>query len=341
VLYEAYEPGIPIADVRRLFATVRDAIRPLIAKLPKQPDRPVMHSHLPAERQLAAHRELARMAGYDFTKGRLDTSTHPFSAAFGRITTRFTDSTGHGFLSTLHEAGHALYEHQCVEQNPEWIGTPFARYRSLAVHESQSRLWENHIGRGEDFWVFAYPRMQAAYAPELDGVTLTAFLALLNTPKTDFIRVNADELTYCMHVFLRFEIEQDVIGGKITVNDIPRVWNQKMHEYLGITPKDDAQGCLQDMHWSGGSIGYFPTYALGSIIAAQMHVAIAHAIPDLAGQLRRGDTIALRAWLRDNVHAHACRYPTGELIRRATGRPLSPDDYIAYLRSKYGVTRHS
>lgn len=338
VLFEGYERGIPLAEVRVHFARIRDTIKPLIANLARErqaPDGP-LDVHIPQEAQLAFHREIAAVLGYDFAKGRIDLTEHPFSAAFGRIATRLTDGPLNSLFSTIHEAGHAMYEHNCVEGNLAWFGTPLAQARGLGVHESQSRLWENNVGRSDAFWRHAYPRMQRAFAPFFDSIPRERVVAEINRAAPGLIRVNADELTYPMHVFLRFEIEQEVLEGRLAVADIPAAWNERMREYLGLTPPDDAHGCLQDVHWSCGMVGYFPTYVIGSMLAAQEYAAAKRDIPDLEGRLAAGDTTPLQGWLRTRIHEPACRYPTKELIRRATGKDPAPDDYIAYLTAKFG-----
>ena len=338
VLFEGYESGIPLDEVRDHFARIRDAIIPVIASLKGRPpvDDAFLNSPVPEAAQLAFHRSIAALLGYDFTRGRIDTTVHPFSGAFGRVSTRFTDGPAISVLSTVHEVGHAMYEHNCVTKNLQWFGTPLAQSRSLGVHESQSRLWENHVGKGESFWRHAYPLLQAAFGRAFASVPLDRFIAAINKAEPGLIRVNADELTYPMHVFLRFEIEQDVLSGRLAVGDIPQAWNAKMQEYLGITPPNDAKGCLQDVHWSIGAVGYFPTYVIGSMLAAQEYAAAKRDIPDLDGKIASGDTKPLQDWLRVRIHEPACRYQTKELIRRATGKDPSPDDYIAYLKEKFG-----
>ena len=338
VLFEGYERGIPLDEVRAHFARIRDTIKPLIANLAskRQAQEDSLDFPLSQETQLAFHREIAAVLGYDFSKGRIDLTAHPFSAAFGRIATRLTDGPLNSLFSTIHEAGHAMYDHNCVTGNLAWFGTPLAQARGLGVHESQSRLWENNVGRSDAFWRYAYPRMQRAFAPFFDGIPRERIVAEINQAQPGLIRVNADELTYPMHVFLRFEIEQDVLEGRLAVADIPAVWNEKMREYLGVIPPDDAHGCLQDVHWSCGMVGYFPTYVIGSMLAAQEYAAAQRDIPGLEDRLAAGDTTPLQEWLRTRIHKPACRYPTKELIRRATGKDPAPDDYIAYLTAKFG-----
>lgn len=264
------------------------------------------------------------MLGYDFQRGRLDTSPHPFSAGGvhdSRITTRWDEATPiPGLLAAIHEAGHAMYMQGLP---PEHAGTPLGEARDLIVHESQSRLWENHIGRSRGFWQRIAPMMRKHFpGNKLDP---DAAWRAVNDVRPSFIRVEADELTYHMHVALRFEIEEALVSGKMSVDEVPHKWNEVMRRDLGISPPDDAHGCLQDMHWSTGSFGYFPTYSLGSMLSAQLMAAYPGPEDDYG---------ALLSWLREQVHSQGQRHKTGDLIVRATGSPLSPDAFLKYAAAK-------
>jgi len=238
------------------------------------------------------------------------------------------------FFSTMHEYGHGLYSHQ---QPRHLERLPTGGPCSLALHESQSRMWENLVGRSRPFWQFFYPRAQEAFAEQLSGVELDRFLIGINRVKPSLIRIKADEVTYGMHVILRFELEQDLIHGRVAVADLPDVWNERMNEYLGVEVPNDAQGVLQDIHWAQGSIGYFSTYLLGTVMSVQIWQKILEDVPDLEEQIERGHFAALREWLGEHVHSLGRKFPPQETLRRATGSTIDPKPYIAYLRAKYGA----
>ncbi|HMB22022.1 MAG TPA: carboxypeptidase M32, partial [Anaerolineales bacterium] len=251
-----------------------------------------------------------------------------------RITTRYeSDNPLATLFSTMHEAGHAMYE-QGV--NFAYERTPLAGGASLAVHESQSRMWENLVGRSLPFWEHFYPSLKKAFPSQLDGVSLKSFYKAINKVEPSLIRVNADEATYNMHVMLRLELEIGMVEGKIAVKDLPEIWNAKMDEYLGVTPPNDAKGVLQDIHWSGGAIGYFSTYALGNLISAQWWEKIGKDIPDLDDQIRKGNFAELLAWLRKNIHQHGQKYDPQQLVEKVTGSRITPEPYVRYLKKKYG-----
>lgn len=341
VLLQDYESGLTLDEMRSFLGTIKDGIRPLLDDVcnARQPDDSFLRRDVSENTQMMFCKDLARKIGFDFSKGRLDVSTHPFTGAdYGRITTRFSDGWWSTINSMIHEVGHGKYEHNLPL---EYFGTPLGSPRSLSVHESQSRLWENQIGKSEAFWEHFFPQLQSAYAPTFNDVSVTDFLRAVNKVGSTLIRVNADELTYNLHVILRFELEQDLINGRLAVRDVPEAWNAKMQESLGIRPPTDAQGCLQDVHWSCGSIGYFSTYVVGSMLAAQEYVALKRDIPDLDDQIVRGEFGAIDAWLQTNIHRHGCRYSTKELIERATGKPPNPEDYLSYLNTKFRRARNS
>jgi len=334
VLFQDYEPGIPLVDAASLLEAVKKGIIPLLGKLRvvQQPDGAFLHQEVPVEQQVLLNKEVARLIGYDFEKGRLDTSTHPFTGWFGRITTRYSDGWLSALFSTIHEAGHGMYEHNLPE---EFFGTPLGEACSLSVHESQSRLWENVVGRSLPFWRFFFPRLKEAYAPVLDNVAFDEFVRVVNKVEPGFIRVEADEVTYSLHIILRFQVEQELITGKLLVKDLPQRWARLCDE-LGLpVPPSDKLGVLQDVHWSHGSFGYFPTYVLGSVMAAQLFAAAKKDIPFLDDLIARGSFKELRSWLKEKVHVHGRRFSTKELVERATGKPLSADDFLHYLREKY------
>ncbi len=338
VLFQDYEAHMPLAQASANLRDIRDALVPLIKRISMmpQPDTKVLRADIPDDVQLAFNKKVAGAIGYDFSKGRLDISAHPFTTDAGdvRITTRFTDGPVKSLLSTIHESGHAMYEQGLPEEH---YGTPLCSAGSLSIHESQSRLWENHVGRARPFWKHFLPIMQKAYAPALAGLGLDTAVRAMNVVKPGLIRVNADEATYNLHIILRFELEKELIGGRLAVRDLPAAWNAKMQELLGITPADDAQGVLQDVHWSCGLFGYFPTYSMGSMIAAQLYAKAKKDMPDLESRFERGDFSSMLAWLRRNIHAHGRKYPTDELVRRATGSEPRSDEYIAYLTEKFSA----
>ena len=328
-LFQDYEPWIPLADARRNLTELRAGLKPLVEKAAKQPAREdAFAGGWPRAAQEALCRRVVEMLGYDFARGRLDVSPHPFSAGGAhdaRITTRYEDATPvPSLLGAVHEAGHALY----MQGLPaEHMGTPLGDARDLVVHESQSRLYENHVGRSLGFWERVVPMLRETFghAPASPEDAWRE----VNRVEPSLIRVEADEITYHMHVALRLELEEGLISGNLPVAELPHRWNEAMRRDLGLTPPDDAHGVLQDMHWSTGSFGYFPTYSLGSMLSAQLMEAY-----ERGGQ-RAQDYPGLLAWLRANVHAHGKRYKTGELVERATGRALSPEAFLRYASAKY------
>jgi carboxypeptidase Taq len=280
---------------------------------------------------------LSQRFGYDFSRGRQDRTVHPFETSFSvndvRITTRFEP----GFLSpalfgTLHETGHAMYE-QGVSQDLD--GTLLARGTSLGVHESQSRLWENVVGRGRACWQHFFPFLQATFAEQFGNVDLDTFYRAINRVSPSFIRVEADEVTYNLHIMLRFEMEIDLLEGAYPVSEAPAVWNQKMQSYLGICPPTDTLGILQDIHWTG-PMGYFPTYSLGTILSLQLYDTAIRQQPEIPDDIAQGSFEALRGWLTDNIYRHGRKFEPNELVQRATGEPLQSKSYVAYLKRKYG-----
>jgi carboxypeptidase Taq len=341
-LLHQFEPGMKSADVERIFNDLKAELVPIvhaIAQRAESVDDSVLHQPFDEVGQEAFGRMIAERFGYDFNRGRLDRTVHPFAISFSRDDVRITTRYDPNFLSTslfgtMHEAGHAMYE-QGIGRELEH--TVLARSASLGVHESQSRLWENVVGRSLPFWQHFYPQLQERFPEQLSGVDVQTFYRAVNKVQPSLIRVEADEVTYTLHIMLRFEMEQDLIEGRYGVEDAPEVWNQKMREYLGITPPNDTLGILQDTHWSGGMMGYFPTYALGTILSLQLYDTAVKARPEIPEQTARGEFDALLGWLREHVHQPGAKFEPPELIERATGQPLQSHSYIRYLKEKYGA----
>lgn len=344
-LVDEYEPGATEHQLAELLGDLRTELAPLVKAVADSGvvvDESPAHGNFPHDAQLSLGRTVADAIGYDFEAGRLDTSEHPFTTGFGpgdvRITWRSEpDDFRPGLFVILHEAGHAMYEQGLPD---DLAGTPLYEPVSLGIHESQSRLWENQVGRSRAFWEWALPHFHDAY-PERADVTVDALFPALHTIVPSNIRVEADEGTYNLHIVARFEIERRLIGGDVEISDLPDLWNDTYDELLGIRPDSVADGVLQDIHWATGAFGYFPTYTLGNLVAAQLFDAAGDSIGDLPARLAAGDFAPLLAWLRDNVHRHGRRYSASELVERATGSPLSSAPFLDYLRNTahevYGV----
>jgi carboxypeptidase Taq len=336
VLFADYEPYIDLDTAERVLENLRERLVPLIDEIrDSEVDLYSVDGTFPEDDQMDLAREALDTLGYDFEHGRIDTAPHPFSSGTqfdARVTTRFDESDPLDSLgSTIHEFGHATYT-QGLRQDA--YGSPLGEHRGLTVHESQSRLWENHVGRTEPFWELFVPRFNDAHGTDLTA--RQAYEAANQVYEDNLIRVEADELTYHLHIILRFEIERDLLAGDLAVEEVPAVWNDKMEEYLGVRPDADGEGCLQDIHWSHGSFGYFPTYSLGSVLAAQLYDAAASDIDGLDSQVRSGEFDALHEWLTDNVHSHGQRYTTDDLIEEATGESFTADYFLEYAESKFG-----
>lgn len=338
-LLDNFEPGMKTADVKEIFDGLHTRQVRLIKAIGKS--RQVRDDFLfkkYSEKKLVDFGvKVISQFGYDWRRGRQDKAPHPFETTFSvndvRITTRYEVGNPMATLfSSMHEAGHAMYE-QGV--NPAYERTPLASGTSLAVHESQSRMWENLVGRSLPFWEHFYPQLKKAFPAQLEGVGLKAFYKAINKVQPSLIRVNADEATYNLHIMLRLELEIGMVEGKIAVRDLPEIWNAKMDEYLGIVPPDDARGVLQDIHWSGGSIGYFSTYALGNLVSAQLWEQIRKEIRDLDDQIRSGDFRELLGWLRTNIHQHGHKYEPQVLVQKVTGSRITSEPYLRYLTRKY------
>jgi carboxypeptidase Taq len=339
-LLDLYEPGTKTSRVREMFDGLKAKLVPMIQRLPSDEDRSrPLHGTFDEDQQEAFGREIVTAFGYDWTRGRQDRVVHPFCLPLGgpedvRITTRFEETwLSPALFATMHEAGHALYE-QGVD--PAYSRTPLAGGTSMGVHESQSRLWENLVGRSLGFWEHYYPPLQESFPEALGDVDLGTFYRAINEAKPSEIRVEADEITYNLHVLLRFELELELLEGELSVAGLPDAWNAKMEEYLGLRPESAAKGVLQDVHWSAGLFGYFPTYSIGNVLSVQLFEAALGRHPEIAGQIGGGEFGTLLGWLQENVYRHGSWYDPEDLIERTTGRPLDPEPYLRYLQNKFG-----
>ena len=339
LLLDDFEPEMKTAEVTRIFDEIKSELVPLIAE---QADRDVDDSfltgHFPLDKQVALDWEVVDLFGHRPAAWRIDPTEHPFAAGAGiddvRITTHYYEDTLKSLFSTMHEYGHGLYQHQLPARIAH---LPIGAAASLGMHESQSRLWENLVGRSLPFWRFFYPRLQEVFPEQFRGVELGRFYAAINKVQPSLIRIRADEVTYGMHVILRFELEQDIVNGRVELRDLPARWAEKMHDYLGVDVPDHARGVLQDMHWASGLIGYFSTYLLGTVMSVQIWEKAADDIGDLEQQVEHGEFTALREWLGEHVHGLGRKYPPQEVLRRATGSTIDAKPYLAYLKKKYGA----
>ncbi|WP_049900662.1 carboxypeptidase M32 [Natrinema sp. J7-1] len=340
VLFADYEPYIDLETAERVLERLRETLVPLIDAVQDSDatlETDAFAGEFDDDDQEALARDVLDSLGYDWNRGRIDTAPHPFSSGTqfdARVTTRFepTDLLG-SLTSTIHEFGHANYT---LGLPDEGYATPLGEPRDLSVHESQSRLWENHVGRSRPFWEHFLPIARDRF-PELADVTPEAAYEAANQVSDDnLIRTEADELTYPLHIVIRFEIERDLIRGDLEVSEVPEVWNDKYEEYLGMRPDTDAEGCLQDIHWSHGDFGYFPTYSLGSVLASQLYAAAEDDCGEFDDDIRAGEFDELNGWLRENIHRHGKRYVTPDLIEQATGEGLTADYFLEYVESKYG-----
>lgn len=338
-LIENFEPCMTVKKIDTIFSGLRQELKTILKKIQtgKPTDDRFLHKAVPSDKQMEIAHWISGLLPIEKAYTRLDISSHPFSIALhphdSRITTRILPNLFmSNIFSVLHEEGHSMYE---MGLPIEQIGTPLAQATSLTVHESQSRWWETLIGRSFSFWKFFYPQLQHILPNLLKKVPLNQFYRAINQVSPSFIRVEADEVTYCLHVILRFEIEKMLIEKTIAVTDLPEVWNAKFFELFGIRPPSDAQGCLQDIHWSLGDFGYFPTYALGNLLSAQLFETFAHAHPDWEAQLSSGKLYFIREWLKTNVHQWGRTYNLDQLTKKVTGKPLSEKPYCRYLKKKY------
>jgi carboxypeptidase Taq len=340
-LIENYEPGMTTTQLHTIFKTLRPVLVDLVKRIEKAnpPDRrEILNREYPEALQWEFGVTILRDMGYDMTRGRQDLAAHPFTTDFHptdvRITTRLNrDDLSLGLFSTIHEGGHALYEQAL---NERWFGTPLCEPISMGIHESQSRLWENYIGHGLPFWRYYYPRLQKKFPEQLGNVALEDFYAAINTVVPSPIRVEADEVTYNLHIMLRFEIEQAMINDSVDVKDLPAMWNERVESYLGIVPQNDAEGILQDIHWCMGAIGYFPSYLLGNLYGRQFYEAAQVQIDGLEDRIAQGDLKVLREWLRNNIHQVGRGKTAPELVNELSGQSLTAEPFIHYLEEKYG-----
>jgi carboxypeptidase Taq len=338
-LLNEYDKGSTSDQLDGIFDTLKNGLKPLLEKIKRQPtpDNSFLHRHYPKEEQWNYGLGLLKEMGFDFNRGRQDISAHPFTISFGstdvRITTR-TDENDFGNMtwSCLHEGGHALYEQGLPETE---YGLPLGEPASFSVHESQSRIWENNVGRSVHYWTFHYPQLQETFPQQLADISLEQFYRGINQVKPSLIRTEADELTYHFHVMIRYEIEKMLVQREINAGDVPAVWNQKYNDYLGVTPKSNANGCLQDVHWSHGDIGYFPSYSIGTIMAAQLFHTFLQENSSFETEISAGNTGNLLIWLRRAIHIFGRRYTTGHLCELATGEALNAQYLLQYLEKKY------
>ena len=334
-LLDDYEPGMKAHEVKAVFDVLRPALTELVAAAPEV-DASFLEGNFPVEEQRAFAEEVLPTLGFENGSVRLDPTVHPFCSSFSnrdvRLTTRYGTHDLESVWSTLHEAGHGLYAHG---NDSALLRTPLYGAPSLGLNESQSRTWENLVGRQRPFWTHWYGRLQDRFPSQLGSVDLDRFLQAINRAEPGLIRVDADETTYSLHIILRFELEQEIVDGTIALEDLPEIWNARMKEFLGVEVPDDAHGVLQDVHWSGGGMGYFPTYALGNVISLQIWQKVREELPDVDDAIAAGDVSPLGDWLRDRIYRHGRKYTPKEMLERIVGTPtIEPEPYLAYLRDK-------
>jgi carboxypeptidase Taq len=339
-LLDEYEPGAKVSDIARTLAEVRDFLIPMVKAITdsgRKPDPKLLAGPYDTQRQDAFGREIVAAMGFDMGSGRLDLSAHPFTSGIHagdvRLTTRYKDDLSVGLFGTMHEAGHGIYEQNLPAEHRR---TPIGTSTSLGIHESQSRMWENLVGRSMPFWTHFYPKLQALFPEHLGSASLDEFYRAINTVQPSFIRIEADEVTYNLHIILRFELERELLSGKLAVKNLPEAWNQRFERYLGLTPPTPDLGVMQDIHWASGYIGYFPTYTLGNLYASQLYEAAVRDVPGLEQGFTQGNLIPLRDWLVEHVHRWGRRYSTAELVERATGRGPTGEPFTRYLKAKFG-----
>lgn len=338
-LVETYEPGMTVALLTPVFDELRAGTKDLLAKIGPHADSvsdAVLHRSYSSASQLAFAKQVVQTLGFDFATGRVDLSAHPFCTNFGatdvRLTTRIRENDLRSCLFGLvHEAGHGMYEQGIGES----LWRTFAgQGASMGIHESQSLFWENVIARSEEFWQWCFPKLRDAFPDQLADQTVESFYKAINRMQPSLNRVESDELTYNLHIILRFEIERDLIGGTLEVRDIPAVWNEKMRDSLGVVPPNDAEGCLQDVHWSFGGIGYFPSYTLGKLYAAMEWNTLKVEMPDVSDRIARGEFGEIRTWLREKIHRYGRTEQPREILQRVCGRDLTAADFLDYVGAK-------
>ena len=335
VLLDDFEPGMKTPEIRSVFAVLEPELVSLVATHATNEEDEFMRGPFPIAGQEALSRELIERFGATWDQFRLDTTVHPFEVTFGlgdiRLTTRYSEDEISSLFTAMHECGHGLYEWGV---SPALERTPLCSGCSAALHESQSRLWENVVGRSLPFWRWFYPRMQETFPGAFGGVSLESFHRAVNRTHRSFVRVEADETSYGLHVLLRFELEQELISGRLAVKDLPDAWNTRFEELMGIAVPNDRLGVLQDAHWSGGGFGYFPTYLLGTVLSVQIWEKARAAIPDIDEQIERGEFHTLHMWLREKIYALGRKLTPADTIERVVGGPIDPQPYLRYLRDK-------
>lgn len=337
-LLNLYEPDMTVAELNPLFAKLKIALMNLLREIQTKPapHSDFLYKYYAPQQQMAFAHLLLKEMGFPPERSRLDLSMHPFCNGTP-LDLRMTTHVHHekpmaNFFAVLHEGGHGLY---CLGRPAEHFGEPLSESVSLGVDESQSRFWETYIGHSYPFWRSFYPMLQEEFSEQLGGVDLDSFYRAINYVHPSFIRIHADEVTYSLHIIVRFELEKAFIEGALKAKELPEAWNEKMREYLGIEPSKDSEGCLQDIHWSMGMMGYFPTYSLGNIYGAQLFQTMQKTFPDWENKIAHGDLAFLREWLKEKIHKHGRAYLPKELVQRATGQPLSEQPYIQYLETKF------
>ncbi|MDU0200104.1 MULTISPECIES: carboxypeptidase M32 [Paenibacillus] len=339
-LLDMYEPGMTVEKLDEVFGALREKAVPLLQRIqasPNQPDRSFLDQQFEISKQKQFSLSILKQMQYDFEAGRLDETVHPFATALNpgdvRITTRYlpNDITS-ALFGTIHEGGHALYEQNISD---DLVGTNLCTGTSMGIHESQSRFWENVIGRSKAFWDRYYGELQTTFSPQIDQVDVDTFYKAINHIEPSLIRIEADELTYNLHIMIRYELEKGLFNGTISVADLPAAWNAKYEEYLGVTPANDGEGVLQDVHWSGGAFGYFPSYALGNMYAAQFTQTLRKELPAFESLIAEGNLAPIKEWLTEKVYKHGKLLTPNEIIRQVTGEELNPEYLVQYLEEKY------
>lgn len=339
-LLDEFEPGLTVEKLDPLFRKLRESSTDLLKRIQASSDKPsveIFEQSYPVEKQKEFNRYILPLIGFDMEAGRLDETVHPFAQTVNtgdvRITTRYLENNVRSAIfGTIHEAGHGIYEQNI---NPEFQDSVLQEGASFGIHESQSRFLENMVGRSEEFWKYFYPKLQVHFPEQLGDVELDDFYRATNAVQPSFIRVEADELTYNLHIMVRYEIEKALIAGEIEAKDLPGIWNEKMQDYLGITPSTDSEGVLQDIHWSFGGLGYFPSYSLGNLYAAQILNKIKKDVPGFYESIEQGNFAVIQDWLKENIHQYGMLYTPNELIVKATGEELNADYLVQYLEEKY------
>ena len=338
-LLDMYEPGMTTKELKRIIEDLKFKLVDFVKELSEKgtkPEEDFLFKKYDVKKQKELSMKALKLMNYDFDAGRLDVAAHPFTIKINpgdvRITTRYQEKDiRDSFFSTIHEGGHALYEQGI---SVKYADTPLYDGASMGVHESQSRYWENILGRSQEFWKYFYPTMKENFE-QLNNIELNDFYKAINVVEKSLIRVDADEVTYNLHIMLRFEIEEALINEKIKVEDLPKIWNKKMKEYLDVVPENDSVGVLQDVHWSHGSFGYFPSYMLGNLFSAQFFNQMKKDIPNYKELVESGDLKTILNWLRKNIHKHGKKYEPNELLEKVTSEKLNPDYFMDYLKEKY------